>query len=357
MKTFHALDAVGYVDGELIEKADKASREKKRRAWVRWGALTACLCIAAAAAWITIPRFSGKDDTAGDSEDAICEEGESYSVILDGNGELVYAPISFSERLRYGLLPEDSIGLTPENTYQITEKDLGAPMGTITASGDNALIGSKAYHFASYPKLRSICILDCGGEYAFYCSNGYIHPIAVGESFDVLLGLYGIPGSCTAISVQTPDGTELYTVTEQARIGRLCELLSGCESIGHEASERRFAQAWYDATGNDDFYYSEESGNVVYRGSMPQPEKRTYIDNDGNTVTEAVYPDDHRDPFDEAHELWDEGERCLEIETSEGFRLFVDYFPSVGLFFSEDGQFALTDEAMEELDALLNEEG
>lgn len=49
MKT-DKLDVIGYVDVQLIEKAEKCQALKKKNTRVKWVALAACLCLAAAAA-------------------------------------------------------------------------------------------------------------------------------------------------------------------------------------------------------------------------------------------------------------------------------------------------------------------
>lgn len=74
-------------------------------------------------------------------------------LLLQINERAVYFPISFDERRTYGLVDVDAIGLTKENTYKITEHDLGELMGIVNACGDEALVGCKVYHFAKYPSL------------------------------------------------------------------------------------------------------------------------------------------------------------------------------------------------------------
>lgn len=89
----------------------------------------------------------------------------AYGVTLN---DRTYFPISFEERKQFGLLPEDATGLTPENTYAITDADLGAVMGTVSHSENTSAIGATAYHFAKYPDSDQICILEIDGTYEFY---------------------------------------------------------------------------------------------------------------------------------------------------------------------------------------------
>ena len=122
-----------------------------------------------------------------------------------------------------------------------------------------------------------------------------------------------------------PGFTPLFTITDDQIMEEICTLLSGCENIGREASERLFAKAWYDAFGNDDVYYKETG--VVYR----------------NTETSEL-----------AHELWNRGEKCINIINKDGYGVSVDYFPSIGVFFVGNGQFSLSKQSVGRLNELLD---
>ncbi|HJJ47187.1 MAG TPA: hypothetical protein O0X32_02925 [Methanocorpusculum sp.] len=39
------LDAIGYVDDHLVEKAENYSAAKKRNTWIKWASIAACLCL------------------------------------------------------------------------------------------------------------------------------------------------------------------------------------------------------------------------------------------------------------------------------------------------------------------------
>ena len=42
------LDAIGFIDDQLVEKADEYTGVKKKNTWVKWGAMAACLCLVVA---------------------------------------------------------------------------------------------------------------------------------------------------------------------------------------------------------------------------------------------------------------------------------------------------------------------
>ena len=50
------LDAIGYVDDQLVEKADKYISVKKKNTWVKWGAMAACLCLVIAGVVTMFPK-------------------------------------------------------------------------------------------------------------------------------------------------------------------------------------------------------------------------------------------------------------------------------------------------------------
>lgn len=98
-----------------------------------------------------------------DNENAVVDI--AYGITVN---DRIYFPISFEERKQFGLVPEDAVGLTPENTYQISDADLGEVIGVITDCEKEEYIGLKLYHFAEYPENDVIGILDNNGTYEFY---------------------------------------------------------------------------------------------------------------------------------------------------------------------------------------------
>ena len=343
-KLYHSISKI---DSRFIEEA-QTEAAKKRSPWIEWlklGAAAACLCLAVIGVF-NARRFAvvgTPADTAGKEHDsaqtavdlpvdATAEDGPmqghdsvAYGFHLNGDGAAAYYPISFDERVRYGLVPGGAAGLNESNLYQITEEDLGEPMGTVTYCGDEAVIGSPVYHFAKYPDYDSICIADTPYGYDFYVCNWLDVPVEIGGTPDTIFKTYALPGSMAKMEILAPDFQPLSEVEGEAAEAIL-EILSGKVNHGHEANERRFAQAWYDAYGNDGIHYSEEYGHCVAR---------------------------EIDLWDKAHALWNEGERIIRITTNRGFWLTVDYFPAVGVFACGDGYYGLSAGEVDALSALL----
>lgn len=358
MSKDRVVDSLGRIDDDMILGVDALRQKKKRPMWKKWGAIAACLCMVVAgtiAYQSRVPQLPS-DGTLDNIEnyDATAdhrgEDSTVYGFTLTGNDASVYFPISFDERKEYGLVSEEAVGLDKDNTYRITPKDLGEQMGTVISCGDKSLIGCEVYHFATYPDKESICIVNTPSGYAFYvCNDLYIENIE-GNDFETVLSAYGLPASLEHMKVQTSDLQTLFEVTDKAVIDSIFNLISSKVNDGREANEQRFAQAWYDAYGNDDVYYSEEVGHCVYRSASSEP-ATTYTDDAGNTTVQTSTQGISL--YDKAHELWNKDERVIEITTSAGYQLVIDYFPSIHSFICSDGYYALTEEESKMLTMLL----
>ena len=57
--------------------------------------------------------------------------------------------------------------------------------------------------------------------------------------------------------------------------------------------------------------------------------------------------------YDKAHELWTKGERLIEITTTKGYQLTIDYFPSIQVFICSNGYYELSAADIETLSQLL----
>ena len=55
MNNDNVIDSMGRIDDDLIQSVEALRRKKKRPAWVKWGAMAACLCLIVAGA-VAVPR-------------------------------------------------------------------------------------------------------------------------------------------------------------------------------------------------------------------------------------------------------------------------------------------------------------
>ncbi len=168
-------DAMGEIDGKYIDEAihykkkvQKSGKKTNKDSLVKWGTMAACLCLIVAGAF-TLPHFIGNDTS---STPPIVEEN-AYGFTME-ESDVLYFPISFSQRKIFGLVDENAAGLTDENTYQITDDDLGGVMGIVGDSQDERIIGETVYHFIKFPSDDAICIVKVNGIYQFYVKEGVV---------------------------------------------------------------------------------------------------------------------------------------------------------------------------------------
>ena len=117
MKKDDILDSIEYVDSTLIEKAENCT-VKKNKAWLKWGALAACLCLVVLGS-VVIPKITNKnpasipavdDGQTGNSSHAIytdrimlpeCTDSDSDEVKADMIGCLVYKGHVYTQGASY----------------------------------------------------------------------------------------------------------------------------------------------------------------------------------------------------------------------------------------------------------------
>ena len=325
MKKEDFCDVIGEIRADFVLEA----REKaKVRHWRRWGVLAACLCLVAVLASV---RWQPSTTNT---------EAVAYGFAMDAVPGATYFPLTWEEKQKYKL---------PEAP---TEADLGEPMGAVTSCEDETLIGSSVYHAAAYPTLDSLCIVASPRGYAYYLCEALSVSAMEGETLNVLLEVYGLPDTLAAAEVLEKDFTPLHTLEDPQKIDTMFAILSTVVNQGKEAGERRFADAWYAAYGNDDVRYSEAEGHCVFTASEAPSEPVTEMDGEGNiTVSNSSPPSES--VYDKAQALWTAGERIVRLTTAQGFSLELDFFPSIQAIFCHDGCFVLTDTQSETLAAIL----
>lgn len=166
-------DAMSELDDKYIDEAinykkkvKKSRKKTNKHSLIKWGAMAACLCLIVAGVF-TLPHFIGYDTP---STPPVAVEN-AYGFTME-RSDVLYLPISFSERKTFGLIDENATGLTDENTYQITDDDLGDVMGIVGDSQDESIIGETVYHFIKFPSDDAICIVKVNGIYQFYVKEG-----------------------------------------------------------------------------------------------------------------------------------------------------------------------------------------
>ena len=325
MKKEDFCDVMGEIQEDFILEA----REKvQKRHWGRWVVLAACLCLA-----VVLASTRWQPSTTN-------TEAVACGFTMEAVPDAIYFPVTREEREQYNLAE------APD------EDDLGTIMGTVTSCVDASLIGSSVYHVAAYPALDSLCIVASPDGYTYYLCEALYASAAEGETLSVLLEVYGLPDSLTSVEVLEKDFTPLYTLENSETIDTMFDILSTTVNQGREAGERRFADVWYAAYGNDDVRYSEAEGHCVFAADETPSEPVAETDDEGNIVVSNSRPPSES-VYDKAQALWTAGERILRLTTAQGFSLELDFFPSIQAIFCNDGCFILTDSQSETLAELL----
>lgn len=326
MKGKDLLDKMELIDPAYIEAADRKP-QNKRGVGLKFGAIAACLCflISTVAAICAIVAHQSNIYDIVDNYNVTMAAG----FYLDGEGTL-YFPVSFEQRKKYGLVSEDAVGLNKENTYRITEADIGEQIGVVAGCADETLNGCKVYSFTKYSEDNSICIVDTPKGYAFYtCSYAVKVENEIGASFDVFLSAYDLPRSMKNMQIMTADLRHLTDIDDEAVIEAVFEILSGKINFGMQEHERRCAKLWYDTYGNDDVFYNEEAGVCGYRDSSTELR-------------------------DKAQALLTKNERVIFITTTDGYQLMIDYFPTLCTFNCGDGFYEISPDEAKTLNLLLD---
>ncbi len=340
MRGNELLDKMELIDPLFIEAAETVPQRAGNRRLL-WGSLAACLILLIGfCAVVQSGAFPSLQTGRVSSSAAPGGTFTSACVFwLDGNKAVAYGPIDGEDRKRYDLIPDKiAVGQTLNEATIITEADLGEFMGTVTGCIDPALNGCRVYHYAKYPEKDAICIVDTPQGYAFYCGSVLAFDAVVGGSSDELFSLYGLPDSLEELEILSPGERFLFEITDPAQIAVIFEILSGKTNIGLIASDYRYAQAWYDAYGNEDVSFSEENGFVFRDGTSGDGDS-------GQVFAEKTY--------EKAHALWGKGSCHLCFTTAKGFQLLIDYNPAVCSFNSQNSYYVLSEAETEALNTIL----
>lgn len=79
------LDAIGYVDDQLVEKADKYTSAKKKKSWTKGVSMAACLCLIIGAI-LTIPIMKNIGGITADTES---DTEQAPLVVANGNKDII----------------------------------------------------------------------------------------------------------------------------------------------------------------------------------------------------------------------------------------------------------------------------
>ena len=322
MKNEILLDAIGKIDEELVFAAEKSKR--KKFPFIKWAAVAAIFAVIIFGAEVKPFEL-----------DPLVQSNQFIKI--EGFENVMYGPILGDERKEFGILGEDEIGLTEENRYEITEKDIGEFMGTVV-EGEEDIIGSRVYHFTKYPDSDKICIIETPEGFEFYV--GYIPvQLEIGESSDSVFEIFGFPESLEKMEVRYSWGKTVFEINGEER-ERVFEIFSGKENFGPEEESRRKAELFFETYKNEDYVFDEKEGRCVEKVKGPV----SYIDQNGKKVFGGS-------PSVLARKLFLEKSCSIILVSENGFELYISYYPAVEMFWAR-GYFSLSEAETETLNKI-----
>lgn len=267
MTNENILDAIGGINEKAVQEA-KAYKCPKSKRWFRWGAMAACLCLVAGIA-IPILHHKGGIDHQGPLQD---------TVAFEFNGKF-YEAVKTPEVLeKYGL------------PAKITEDVAGDHVAYLKSDGDDSYectpieTDIELYQYNPAASDGVYVLRDGETWYAALFCNFYQFGSNTNRSLTELYRVYGIGSADDIKSI-----TEMDNHNEN--------------EIGTPVVERQEIRAFYNMTialgsyGNDDFQAE------VFDG-IPEEKQQ------------------------EAHSTFADDQRNLCVETKDGLRFFIAFYPS-----------------------------
>lgn len=260
MKTPRIVNAVGYIDDELVTAAEN-KKKAKRSPWLKWGSAAACFVLIIGAGALILPKvIDGKVGTSGQSET------ESQEAQSDNAVEGVYIPAielpdaeSAAAMDMIGLVvyqgriytqAEYYFGEAAEKIEPLVGEHLGTAKGNIDewSSQDEysaefaSTVGGEVYSVNGYDTSFRICI------YGKYEDENHNHTVWI-QFLDCLNG----------ITLRT--GAELFQ--DRLHISERTEAVL-LENHGDENStEENLPTADIDQNAWSDFWYQADNSEII----------------------------------------------------------------------------------------------
>ena len=270
MTNENILDAIGGINEKAVQDAKAYKRPKSKR-WFRWGAMAACLCLVIG---IAIPILHHKGKGGIDHQDPLQD-----TAAFELNGKF-YEVVETPEVLeKYGL------------PSKITEDVAGDHVAYLKSDGDDSSyectpIETDMELYQYNPAASDgVYVLRNGETWcaALFC-NFYQFDSNTNCSLTELYRVYGIESADDIKSITEMDNNnENETGTPVVERQEITEFYNMTIALG--------------SYGNDDFQ-AEVFGNI--------PEEKQQ----------------------EAHSAFAENQRNLRVETKDGLRFFIAFYPS-----------------------------
>ena len=153
--------AMGYIDDDLVSGAVEYKRTKKKNAWVKWGAMAACLCLVVVGACTLLLKPATQDDTQLNLL--------TYMNQLNLSAKEIPNPLFFSTTEIPKITEDDLLNSIKNNTVvegtidtidsvRIQETDAVWFITTITIKVDEVIVGT------ADSEVRIVCASKYSGD-------------------------------------------------------------------------------------------------------------------------------------------------------------------------------------------------
>ncbi len=184
MKTPRIVNAIGHIDDDLVSGAAE-SKKKKKKVWVKWGSLAACLAVIVIASVAALPLLFG-NVTPGGTDGRY----KDYSIYADESA-IVWTWEYLTVYEKYMNVEIDGIEYLGKGRA-VSEELVGESIGKYTMIGYDKINDGKKYtaEFEAYA-LKDIAqsqfvAVKMDGSYYVFQSNEYAPPSTLGELMDVI---------------------------------------------------------------------------------------------------------------------------------------------------------------------------
>ena len=269
MKTPRITYAIGHIDYDLISGAANASKAVKKKTWIKWGSIAACLAIFLMVGALIIPTlFDGNSTTIGGID-------RNYNGIISGGENGIIFPWEYlTPNEKYTMVKYD------ENEYQsrgrtIDEDLLGPVLGTCTAKGVDIYTNKSYTDSFEVRKIEGISeeklvAIGMDGRYYVYFNNTKKQIETLGELLDVYNLSETLPFSKFSVNEGYKE-KEHYQLSDDAYIW---QILSECR----DAKAYSGAEKWNRGDRNYLSFTATSEALGVYK-------KVFYVTEDGYIAT------------------------------------------------------------------------
>lgn len=276
------IDSLGRIDDDMIQSVEALRRKKRRPAWLKWGAIAACLCLVVSIA-IPVIHYKGGFGSQGPSDDLV-----EPVVLLYLNGALYECFDDSQAQKRLGLPSEITAEVAGEHVANIE-------VGGIVEYQETARMTDKElFQYAPAPS-RAVYVLRDGDNYmaaVFVRTYFPDDPKAYSDLADVYR-FYNIKDAGDIVSVAQVDwNRNKVTGTEITDTGAISE------------------------------FYALTTDIV------------NFVSMDNDAFQERVFGNVPEENAPEAHNAFADDLQTIRIETTEGLRFFVSIYPSYGYLYS-----------------------